>query len=112
MKVLTEDAILNCSHQLGTINISATQRLVTIENRRILVEPDPVGRPIGGCPNIGVGIKPCTSTLAVQKGYSDLVRIEGKRVCLDEIEGLTDGTPPGTVIYRVTKPGQNLLEVR
>jgi hypothetical protein len=79
---------------------------VTVQGRPVLVRADPEGRPIAGCPNIGPTIKPCTTTLAVQKGYSDFIRIDGRPVCLDSVTGLTDGTPPGVVKYKVNVPGQ------
>ncbi len=109
MMLLTEDALVVCNHELGTVNIQATQDLVTVEDRHVLVETNPESRPIKGCPNAGPTIKPCQLTLRVQKGYSDLLRIEGKRVCLDTVTGLTDGTPPGTVKYKVRVPGQGFV---
>jgi len=110
MYLLTEDAVLVCAHELGIVGIAAAQHLVKVEDRRVLVEVDPEGRPIVGCPNIGPTIKPCTTTLRVQTGYSDLIRIDGRRACLDTVTGLTDGTPPGTVRYKVRSPGQTLVE--
>ncbi len=109
MLMLTEDATLVCKHELGIVGIAATQRLVTVEGRRLLVEPDPTERPIVGCPNIGIGIKPCTHTLRVREGYSEWLRIEGRRICLDTVTGLTDGTPPGVVEYKVRSPGQEFV---
>lgn len=109
MHWLTEDAVLVCTHELGIVGILATQRLVTVEHRRVLVETDPEQRTIVGCPNTGPAIKPCTSTLKVKVGYSDLIRIENHRVSIDTVTGLTDGTPPGTVNYKVRSPGQNLV---
>lgn len=109
MKLLTEDAVLVCAHELGIVSNQPTQSLVTVEGRRVLVERSPEGRPIHNCPNIGATIKPCLITLRVKEGYSDLIRIDGKRVCLDTVRGLTDGTPPGTVEYKVRKPGQSLV---
>ncbi|PKM44803.1 MAG: hypothetical protein CVV05_09635 [Gammaproteobacteria bacterium HGW-Gammaproteobacteria-1] len=106
---LTEDAVMVCAHETGIVGITATQSLVTIGKRRVLVAADPESRPIVGCPNVGPTIKPCTSTLPVQQGYSSLIRIEGRKVCLDEVTGLTDGTPPGTVKYHVRSAGQNLV---
>jgi hypothetical protein len=50
------------------------------------------------------------TTLKVRKGYSDWIRIDGKRVCLDSVIGLTDGTPPGAVDYFVRDPEQLLVE--
>jgi hypothetical protein len=110
MHLMTEDALVVCTHELGIVGIVAGQTLVTIGRRKVLVEIDPQGRPIGGCPNVGPSIKPCLTTLVVKQGYSDLLRINGKRVCLDTVTGFTDGTPPGVVKYKVNNPGQNLVE--
>jgi hypothetical protein len=109
MLLLTEDAVLTCKHELGVVGIVGTQSLVTIGGRRVLVEHDPEGRPVVGCPNVGATIKPCLLTLKVQAGYSDWIRVEGRRVSLDTITGLTDGTPPGIVKYQVRTPGQSFV---
>jgi hypothetical protein len=108
MLTLTEDAGLFCKHGPGKVSIQATQELVTVEGRRVLVEPDPVGRPISGCPSV-VPFKPCLTTLAVQKGYSEFIRVENRRLCLDPVTGFTDGTPPGVVMYVVRTAGQNFV---
>lgn len=110
MKLLTEDAVVTCDHVNGIVSIVPSQDWVRIGGRRILVSRDPEGRPIKGCPNIGVGIKPCTLTLPVKTGYSAWIRIDGKRICLDTLQGLTDGTPPGVVDYTVRSPGQSWME--
>lgn len=109
MKLLTEDAIITCQHELGLVLLVPTQGLVTVERRKVLVEHDPEGKLITACPNIGATIKPCTLTLKVEVGYSEFVRIDGRRVCLDTVTGLTDGTPPGIVKYTVVAPGQGLV---
>ena len=106
MLLLNEDAVLICKHELGRISVPPSQNLVSIRGKRVLVEPDPERRGISGCPNYGITVKPCTSTLVVQSGYSNLLRIRGKRVCLDTVTGLTDGTPPGIVKYVVRNAGQ------
>jgi hypothetical protein len=110
MNLLTEDAVIVCTHEAGTVKIETGQTLVTIKGRKVLVEIDPESRKISGCPNVGPGIKACLTTLVVKEGYSQMLRIEKKRVCLDTITGFTDGTPPGTVKYKVNKPGQNLVK--
>ncbi len=107
--LLTEDALLVCDHVLGTVVVEATQDLVTIEGRCVLVERDPERRPIRSCPNVSVTIKPCQHTLAVQEGDSDLIRVEDRRACIDTVTGMTDGTPPGVVHYTVRSPGQTLV---
>jgi hypothetical protein len=103
---LTEDAVLVCAHELGQVQNVPTQHLVTVENRRVLVATDPEGKAIKGCPNVGAAIRPCLTTLKVEKGYSPFLTVEDHRICLDSVTGLTDGTPPATVKYKVRHAGQ------
>ena len=110
MRWLTEDVLMCCDHQSGLIKVPPTQNLVRVNGRRVLVKPDPVGKGVVGCPMVAPGIKPCTSTLAVAKGYSSFITIDGRAVCLDTVSGYTDGTPPGTYKYSVRIPGQTLVE--
>lgn len=109
MLFLTEDANLVCEHR-GVVGIAATQDLVTVSSRRVLVHNDPEGRPIARCPNVGATIRPCLTTLAVREGYSEFIRVDGNQVCLDTVKGLTDGSPPGTVDYLVRDPGQDIVQ--
>jgi hypothetical protein len=109
MRLLTLTGIVHCDHQTGLVALKARQGFVRIDGVPVLVEDDPVNCPIAGCPNVGPAIKPCTTTLPVQQGYSSLLRIGGHRVCLDSVTGLTDGTPPGMVEYSVRSPGQHFV---
>lgn len=109
MRFLTEDAKLTCAHLLGKVNLDTSQSWVTVEGRRALVEKNPEGCSISGCPNYGATVKPCKRTLDVKVGYSAFLKIDGHRICLDSVLGLTDGTPPGTVLYQVRAPGQDLV---
>ncbi len=109
MKLLTEEAVLRCDHKTGHVVNQLSQSLVTIAGKRVMVEKDPEGRTILMCNNISANNKPCTLTLAVQQGYSDLLSVMGKRICLDTVTGKTDGTLPGTVDYTVSAPGQTLV---
>ncbi len=110
--ILTENAKLVCKHELGSVGIAPSQHFVTINKNKILVEPDTISKTIAGCPNVGASIKPCTSTLTIFQGYSDFIRINGRRVCLASLKGITDGTPPGVVEYLVRNPGQTLVGVK
>lgn len=106
MLLLTDQADLRCDHVNGKVDIQPSQDLVTIDGCAVLVETDPEGRKISGCPNALPGIKPCQLTLKVKEGYSDLIRIDGRRACLQNLQGLTEGTPPGVVHYVAREPGQ------
>lgn len=105
-QILTQDALLVCAHELGTVQLTTSQDFVTVNARLVLVNDNPENRPIAACPNIAPTIKPCTTTLKVKQGYSDFVTINGIAICLDTVKGLTDGTPPGTVEYKVNASGQ------
>jgi hypothetical protein len=109
MLLLTNKADLRCAHVMGKVSNRPSQKLVTIEGVQVLVEDDPEGRSISGCPMVGAVVKPCAVTLKVKEGYSSLLRVQGHRVCLDSVWGLTDGTPPGTVRYDVRSPGQSFV---
>lgn len=111
LRFLTEDAVLTCAHITGRISNRAIQPWVRVEGRRVLVEDDPEGRSISACSNTNVlaGMVPCTTTLKVQQGYSSFVRVDGRPMCLETVTGLTNGTPPGTVMYSVRSPGQSLV---
>lgn len=111
MRWLTEDAILNCQHG-GTVKLITTQDFVRINKRLVLIEDNPENRSIHACPNENpvIGIKRCMLTLKVKEGYSAFIRIAGHAVCLDTVEGLTDGTPPMMIKYTVKAPGQSLVE--
>jgi len=106
---LTDAADVRCSHRVGRSPQQASQTWLTVGGRPVLVAPDPVGRSIAGCPNIGVSIKPCTSTLAIRKGESAFIRIDGRPVVRADLSGYTDGTPPGQVTYDVLDAAQILV---
>jgi hypothetical protein len=87
----------------------ASQTYVTIHGSPVLIATDPQGRSISHCPNGVIPNKVCQHTLVVSKGYSEWVKIDHKAVCLETVEGFTDGTPPGLVKYTVKSPGQLLV---
>ena len=109
MRLVTENARICCAHVLGLVQLIPAQDLVRIAGQRVMVQTQPLGRPIKGCPNYGPVIKPCLTVVTLATGWSAFVRIAGQSVCLDTLDGLTDGTPPGSVHYRVVDPGQPLL---
>lgn len=108
MKWVTERAVVKCGHDGVVVNV-AGQRWVRAEGAPVLVSRDPEGRNIVACPNYGPTIKPCAKTLREIVGYSTWLRIDGHRVVLSHLDGLTDGTVPGTVHYTVRAPGQDCV---
>jgi hypothetical protein len=107
-RLLRVDALMVCTHELGKVGLAASQRWVRVTGVPLLVDDDPEGRPIAGCPNLTAVTKPCTKTLQVRQGYSTLVRIDGRAVCLDTLQGMTDGQG-GVYRYKVNDPGQRLV---
>jgi len=105
------NAVVKCAHETGIVRLISSQRLVTVEGRPVVVEPDPVGRPIAGCNNINVltGLLPCLVTMQIEQGYSRLLRIDSHRVCVASLRGKTSGTPVGQHDQWVRSPGQALV---
>ncbi|MGC5224697.1 hypothetical protein ACPW96_19200 [Micromonospora sp. DT81.3] len=106
---VTRDADIRCEHKLGRVDLKAPEDFVFVSGQPVLTDGDPIGRSIGGCPNLSIGIKPCTVTVNVQRGHSGYVTIAGKPIVRADLAGLTDGTPQGQVQYRVQHPGQTLV---
>ena len=109
MKWLTVQADIRCDHD-GRVANAPSQHWVRVAGDEVLVADDPVGRPVAACPNIGATMKPCLRTLRVATGYSAWISIGGHAVVLDTLDGLTDGTVPGTVHYAVRQVHQQLVE--
>lgn len=115
MEWITVASTIKCAHE-GTVRNVPSQQWVRVAASGedsgapvVLVDSDPEGRTIGGCPNSGPDIKKCGLTLQVDKGYSEWIRIGGRAVVLSHLDGRTDGTLPGTVHYHVTDPRQDFL---
>ena len=108
MRLLLERGVVRCGHDGQVANVPS-QEWVRVDGSPVLVEQDPVGRSISMCPNVGLNIKPCTSTLVVRTGYSSFISIGGAPACLETVVGFTDGTPPGLVEYTVRDPGQGFV---
>lgn len=109
MMWVTEPAVIVCGHQGRVVN-QPGQRWVRVHGEPVLVDEDPEQRSISGCPNTGLTIKPCSKTLGVITGYSAWLKVGGHRIVLSSLDGLTDGTVPGTVHYTVQDAGQSLVE--
>jgi len=102
---------IRCDHD-GIVQNKESQDWVVVNGSDpVLRNNDPESRDINWCPNQGANIKRCTKTLKVEKGYSIFVNLGGKAVVMADLQGKTDGTPPGAVYYRVRNPQQNFIMV-
>lgn len=101
---------IRCDHD-GKVENKASQQWAVVGDHPILRNDDPEGRDIDWCPNRGANIKYCDKTLKVEKGYSTFVTVGGKEAVIANLEGKTNGTPPGAVHYRVRDPEQDFVTV-
>ena len=108
MRWIHRQSVITCDHD-GRVTNRASQGWLRVTGQPVLVDADPEGRDIVACPNYGPTIKPCVKTLSVTVGYSAWLRVDGHRVVLDNLDGLTDGTPPGLVHHRVRAARQDFL---
>jgi len=105
---LIQLSVIKCDHD-GRVANQPSQTWVRVDNSPVQVATDPEGRSIAACPNYGPTVKPCVKTLKVATGYSGFITIDGHRLVLDNLDGLTDGTPPGLVHYKVRDPKQRYV---
>jgi hypothetical protein len=110
VNILPDGSIVKCGHG-GIVSNQASQKFVKVQGMPVLIADDPIGRSIVACPNYGIGRKPCTTTRAVRTGYSGFVSISGHPVCLDTLEGVTDGVDVQVVLYTVINAEQTLVTV-
>ncbi len=110
-ELLPLSSSVRCDHDGIVQNKESQDWVVVGGDDPVLRNDDPEGRDIDWCPNQGANIKKCTKTLKVEKGYSIFVRIGGRAVVMADLQGKTDGTPPGAVYYRVRDPRQRFIVV-
>jgi hypothetical protein len=108
MQWITVNSVIKCGHD-GRVTNVPRQTWVRVAGAPVLVDDDPESRAIVACPNAGPTMKPCATTLKVSRGYSAWLRVDGHRVVLSDLDGLTDGTLPGTVHYTVRDPAQRFV---
>jgi hypothetical protein len=108
MEWVTARATIECLHN-GLATNPPAQAWVTIAGAPVLAEPDPQLWPTT-CANAGTNIVRCALIQSVDTGYSDWLRIDGRRVALSTVAGFTTGTVAGTPQrYSVRDPGQRFV---
>jgi hypothetical protein len=107
--VLTEKSTLVCAHH-GTVKLTATQSKLTVAGAKVLVTGDLSSAPIPDCPikPPPPTNKPCTAILTAVGGVSTRLKVGGKGVLLETVNGATDGTVTPT--WSVQDAGQSKLK--
>jgi hypothetical protein len=91
---LTENSNLVCAHQ-GTIKLTASQSKLTVSGANVLVDGDLAQAPVSLCqtPPSPVSSK-CLKVVSAIGGVAVKLKVQGKGVLLDNIQGVTDGVVP------------------
>jgi len=107
--LVTTNATILCSHG-GRVTLVPRQTAVMAGGAPVLCEPDLVGAPIVGCPQISATTKPCTTVVSTIPGASTSprVQVQGRPAYVATLNGVTDGVPPGTLT--VVNPGQTTVQ--
>ena len=111
--VLTEKSSLACANQ-GTVQLTATQSKLTVAGAKVLVTGDQTSAPISGCTTVtsaNAGNLQCATIASVGGGVSAKLKVAGKGVLLESVEGQTSGTVGGVVqTWSVQSAGQSKLK--
>lgn len=108
MRLLTTNSVILCGHAGTVVPVDIHNCMIYIDGNALLVRDDVETKLVARCPYVN-NTKPCTLTMAAQKGYSDFVFVNDKPVYLETVEGATNGDPPEN-IYNVKKVNQNWVE--
>jgi hypothetical protein len=99
--VLTESSKVVCVHQ-GSVKLKAGQSKLTVNGSPVLVDGDLAGASISQCLTVPasapapVSIK-CTLVASATGGVATKLKVQGKGVLLDTIQGFTNGTVANVV---------------
>jgi hypothetical protein len=91
---LTTGSIIRCTHG-GVLKILDVEILCEILSASILTTQTVLGGSFVGCSQVGPGIKPCLKIVQILKGVSPMFRVSGVATVTNELDFITDGSPPG-----------------
>ena len=95
LMILSRQSTIECDHG---------GKLVLPEGDAPLSANDVLQASIAACPNEGPTVRPCQEIASITGGKAQLLADDGSPCLLDSLSGLTDGFPPGSVRFRVTRP--------
>lgn len=106
LKYLNHASVLTCTHGGKVQLMPPAYRSFYVQGTPVLTERDLMAALIVGCPQVGVGIKPCTKVTQILLGRARDIRVDGDTPILENLLALTDGAPPGTC-SAVSNPTSN-----
>src|SRR5215212_6793974 len=95
--VLTESSTVKCAHQ-GSVQLRAGQSKLTVNGSKALVTGDLSGASVGGCSTVtdpNTGALQCATVASAIAGVAVKLKVDGKGVLLETIQGQTSGTVGG-----------------
>jgi hypothetical protein len=111
--VLTENSTLTCAHA-GSLQLTAGQSKLAVGGAKVLVAGDLNGAVIGACTTVPAPITStlkCLNVTSALAGVAGKVKVGGRGVLLETIQGLTNGTVGGTPqTWSVQNAGQSKLK--
>ncbi|MCP4259935.1 MAG: hypothetical protein GY774_20840 [Planctomycetes bacterium] len=109
--VLTESSIIKCSNQ-GTVQLTAGQSNLYVNGSKVLVENDLNGKSISGCLTIpSTNTVTCMNVVTAINGVATKLKVNGKGVLLETINGQSSGTVSGMIqTWSVQSSGQSKLK--
>ncbi|HUC72322.1 MAG TPA: hypothetical protein VMS01_14130 [Stellaceae bacterium] len=114
--VLTEKSSLVCANH-GAVQLTATQSKLTVAGAKVLVTGDLASAPISGCLIVPVPPPPgpvsakCLMIASAAGGVSAKLKVAGKGVLLETVQGTTSGLLANVVqTWSVQSAGQSKLK--
>ena len=111
--VLTVQSSVSCAHQ-GTVQLTSIQNKLKIGGAAVLVDGDLNGAAVSGCTTVtdpNTGALMCATVSTAIGGVATKLKVGGKGVLLDTIQGQTNGTVGGVLqTWSVTSAGQSKVQ--
>lgn len=106
---LTESSSLGCTHG-GSISLHAGQSKLTVNGSKVLVSGDLDGASVSLCGTTpSPTTSPCQTFTPSPGGAAQKLKVNGKGVLLETLQGITNGVPPGGPAV-VQSAGQTKLQ--
>jgi hypothetical protein len=91
---LTAGSTIRCAHG-GVLKILDVEMLCEIQSASLLTTKAVLAGTFVGCSQTGPGMKPCLKIIQIVKGISTMFCVSGVFTVTNELDFITDGSPPG-----------------